>query len=233
MPVHRLHLDSRYRDPLTSIAEPTFSLSKTISNVTHIRVKNVQFANTMYNVTLHDIITVSVDNGSSFQEYQLTEPGFYTPEKFVQQLNTSFDKLNLTVVLTNENKLQWFVPSTHIIDGSRTSDILGLDHTRLNSTQISESTLLLTPPMSISFICRSFQNAFNVFPIHSGLTSHVEPFLTVGLKNGYGQMEYTLVDETTEIFSKNISTLHFKVVDSGRYHVVPLMRHWTMTLELY
>jgi hypothetical protein len=179
----RIHIDSRSRDNYTNISSPTlFSLSKSICNTRGVRVKWVQFSNTVHNIRFgqNDTLLISTDNGVSFSALTYIQSGFYSNTEYVSVVNTYLQTLSgvvSTCVTLNEttNALSWTLPTGMYIDGlnSNSKNILGLADVNLAGTFTSK--LFLASPMSISFVCPQLQSTYNVFSSDS-LMSRIEPF---------------------------------------------------------
>ena len=94
MKTFQLILDSRTRTS-NNVYNATFQLTKPISRVTKVRVKHVQFANTLYNIGDGEN-TLVLSTGTL-----IIPPGFYTPTELVALLQT------ICVVTYNTGKLNW------------------------------------------------------------------------------------------------------------------------------
>jgi hypothetical protein len=77
-----LILDSRTRTS-NNVYNATFQLTKPVSRVHKVRVKYIQFANTLYNVGSGENVLV-LSTGASLT----VPPGFYSPAEFVALLQT-------------------------------------------------------------------------------------------------------------------------------------------------
>jgi hypothetical protein len=234
----RILLDSRNRDAHTTVAAPSFSLTKTISGVRSVRVKNIIVSNSIYNIRegMNDSLRVSVDGGESFNTLTYIAAGFYTASEYITNLNvflqgvsgSSVDCISLN---TSNNKLTWSMPSLIVIDGlnSRAKHVLGLADVMLNET--FASALFLATPMSISFVCGALQSTHIVF---AGEQLPASPFVTMPLKSGFMAME---VYEPPSLFSipmggQTLSSLDFRVVDTASGQLLSELLCWSMELEI-
>ena len=95
MKTFQLILDSRTRTS-NNVYNATFQLTKPISRVNKVRVKHVQFANTLYNIGDGEN-TLVLSTGVSLN----IPPGFYIPAEFVALLQT------ICPVTYNAGKLNW------------------------------------------------------------------------------------------------------------------------------
>ena len=138
MKTFQLILDSRTRTA-NNVYNATFQLTKPISRVHSVRVKHVQFANTLYNVGDGENRIV-LSTGASL----IVPPGFYSPAELVALLQT------ICTVTYNAEKLNWTLGAVSIVILSTTMrEILGIT---LNLTGTFTSPLYLASPMNIDFI---------------------------------------------------------------------------------
>lgn len=242
MTSYRIHVDSRMRDPFTLVSAPTFTLNKSIAQVRGIRVKWCSFSNTVYNIRMgqNDRISISNNYGVNYAEQTYISPGHYTNVQYIAAVNTylmSVSGGSSDIVTLNEanNKLTWSLPSGMYISGlnSTARNILGFSDNNLAGT--FETQLFLAAPMSLSFVCPQLQSTYNVFPSDS-LMSRIEPFITVPIINGFGQMNY--FEPTNQYFIQlgggvTLSTLDVMVVDSSNGKQVNELSHWAMELEAF
>jgi hypothetical protein len=151
MKTFQLILDSRTRTS-NNVYNATFQLTKPISRVHSVRVKHVQFANTVYNVGEGENVIV-LSTG-------VTLTGFYVPTELVALLQT------ICTVVYDRGKLNWTLgASVSIVNiSTKMREILGLT---LNSTGTFSTQLYLASPMNIDFSSSQIVDT-NGYIVYSG-----------------------------------------------------------------
>jgi hypothetical protein len=155
MKTFQLILDSRTRTS-NNVYNATFQLTKPISRVNKVRVKHVQFANTLYNIGDGEN-TLVLSTGTL-----IIPPGFYTPTELVALLHA------ICVVTYNAGKLNWTLGAGVSITTQSTTmrEILGLTlNTTYTGTFITQ--LYLASPMNIDFISSQITDT-NGYVVYSG-----------------------------------------------------------------
>jgi hypothetical protein len=234
----RILLDSRNRNDHTTVAAPSFSLTKTITNVRSVRVKNIMLSNSIYNVRdgMNDSLRISIDGGTSYSTVAYAQPGFYTAIDYITNLNTflktvSGSSSDCVILNSSNNQLIWSLPIGVVIDGlySKSKHILGLADIMVY--EAFTSSLFLAVPMSVSFVCGTLQSTQIVF---AGKPLPGMPFVTMPLKSGFMEMDSY---EPSSLFTipmkgQTMSTLDFRVVDTASGLLLSELLCWSMELEI-
>jgi hypothetical protein len=223
MRTFQLILDSRTRTS-NNVYNATFQLTKPISRVQKVRVKHVQFANTLYNVADGEN-TLVLSTGTL-----VIPPGFYSPVELVALLQT------ICAVTYNLGKLTWTLGTgVSIVTATTTMrEILGLT---LNNTYTNTFTtqLYLASPMNMDFISSQITDSQN-YVVYSGRerTMNNQPFFITPVTEGFGKMciysPYNMHD--IQIGNGSLSQLDFLMCDSNSGRVLTELSHWSMLLEV-
>jgi hypothetical protein len=219
-----LILDSRTRTS-NNVYNATFQLTKPISRVHKVRVKHVQFANTLYNVADgENVLTLS--NGTVLN----MSPGFYTPSEFVALIQT------ICTVTYNTGKLSWTLGAVSIVVAATTiREVLGLT---LNTiyTGTFNTQLYLASPMNIDFICSQITDTQG-YIVYSGRErprANNQPFFIAPVTEGNGKMcmysPYNM--HNIQIGNGSLSQLDFLICDNNSGRVLTELSHWSMLLEV-
>ena len=222
MKTFQLILDSRTRTS-NNVYNATFQLTKPISRVNKVRVKHVQFANTLYNIGDGEN-TLVLSTGTL-----IIPPGFYTPTELVALLQA------ICVVTYNAGKLNWTLGAVSITTQSTTMrEILGLTlNTTYTGTFITQ--LYLASPMNIDFISSQITDT-NGYIVYSGRdrTMNTQPFFICPVTEGYGNMcvysPYNMHD--IQIGNGSLSQLDFLICDNNSGRVLKELSHWSILLEV-
>ena len=223
MKTFQLILDSRTRTS-NNVYNATFQLTKPISRVKTVRVKHVQFANTLYNVADGEN-TLVLSTGTLTMP-----PGFYTPTEFVALLQT------ICSVTYNAGKLIWAlgVGVSIVLATTTMREILGLTQ---NSTYTNTFTtqLYLASPMNTDFISSQITDSHN-YVVYSGRERPMnnQPFFIAPVTEGNGKMcmysPYNMHD--IQIGNGSLSQLDFLICDNNSGRVLTELSHWSMLLEV-
>ena len=223
MKTFQLILDSRTRTS-NNVYNATFQLTKPISRVKTVRVKHVQFANTLYNVADGEN-TLVLSTGTLTMP-----PGFYTPTEFVTLLQT------ICSVTYNSGRLTWALGAVSIVVAATTMrEILGLTQ---NSTYTNTFTtqLYLASPMNTDFISSQITDTQG-YIVYSGRDrprANNQPFFIAPVTEGNGKMcmysPYNMHD--IQIGNGSLSQLDFLICDNNSGRVLTELSHWSMLLEV-
>ena len=236
MPIYRVHIDSRSRDPHTLVSQPSFSLSKTISGVREVRVKHVQLANSIYNIRqgYNDTIQVSNDAGVTFVNHTYIMAGFYDVDTLLSALNVYLQNImdsddEMVRFDTTTNRIEWLLQADMVIGGP--NSVLGIEDDGVVSGDMT--TLFLSGPMDVSFVCPQLQSTYNVFT-SDHVMGRCQPFLTMPITNGFGTMEYfhPSTQLAVRLGGQTLSSLDFRIVDTTSGLVLHEVGHWSMVLEV-
>ena len=230
MPFYNLHIDSRNRLAPSSLSAPSFALSNSVSGVKEVRVKNVQFAHTIYNIASNNnVLSTSVGN-------VILAPQFYTAAAFTTALNaafvTAFGPGTYVVFVAATNTLNWTLGWPTVSGVSSMSNVLGLSNASTAHTGTFTTTLFLASPLNVSFACPQLQSRRNLYTTNS---SRSEPFITVPVNVGFLSVLYYepwrgRVIDFDQGFA--LSTLDFTLFDTASGRVLDEISHWAMELEL-
>ena len=221
-------LDSRSRMPGTTLYEPTFQLTKPISHATTARVKCVQFANTLWNVTdtSNTIALAGLATGK-------VTPGYYTAEELLAVINGFGIGISLTYV-PQRNALLWNVGEGVVdVASSTMREALGLEVGRFYTGEF-QTKLFLASPMNVDFVCAQLQSTCYTY---SGRQreSNTQALISVPVLAGYGDM--VLYMPTTlanlDVGGTQIASLDFRVVDSMTGNLIREFSHWSMQIEVF
>lgn len=235
----KIHIDSRDRDEKSGVNNASFLLSKSLCNVTGCRIKWVQLANTLVNVdSSNNRISISTNHGVAFTDYDITSlgsTGFVDSTLLLQGLTDLLASISpaSTVTIDTTNRLNWNLASGVLINGATSSarHILGFS-SKFYADQFKSSVFLATP-YSISFICPQLQSIYNVFSNRN--ISSLQPFVTVPVTVGYGEIIYHEPNQHSFIKLSNIvlSSLDIRVVDTRTGSLITDCGPWAMELEVF
>jgi hypothetical protein len=219
-------LDSRSRDDGSSIYAPTFHLTKPICNVSHVRVKCVQFANTLFNVREgHN--TIGLVGGV----LGIVQPGYYTPS----ELTTVINGLSIGVTLAYDGSmLQWNVGTGTIdVTNSTLRTTLELQHGQ-TYTGTFQTRLFLASPMNVDFICSELQTSYYSYSGRERATN-TQPLVSVPVLSGHGSMSFFLPTTLTPLDTGGLSfaQLSFLLCDSWTGEPLTDIGHWSMQIECF
>jgi len=219
-------LDSRSREAGSSIHAPTYYLTKPICGVSHVRVKSVQFANTLHNVRDgHNTIAV-VDGLTG-----IVPVGYYTPTELISTVN------NLSIGITlayNGSMLQWDLggKSIDVINSSlRTTFELQPDQTY---TGLFQTRLFLASPMNVDFVYAELQTSYYSYAGRERSTNR-QPLVSVPVLSGHGSMSFFLPTTLTPLDTGGLSfaQLSFLLCDSWSGDPLTDIGHWSMEIECF
>lgn len=238
---YRLHIDSRDRDPSSAgTNDANFLLTKTVCNITGYAVKWIQLANSIRNVDSENkYIRVSVDNGITYNDFDITVPGstgFVDNITLLAGLTALFATISTstTITLDTTDRLVWDLGTGVQIDATKSSarDIIGL-HSRLQYTGQFISSPCLASPFSLSFVCPQMNSVYSVFS--SSVMSTQMPFVSIPVTSGYGEVvfyEPNHYNNNTKLSKITLSSLNIRVIDS-RTGKLAECGPWSMEIELF
>ena len=225
-------LDSRSRQPGTTISNPTFQLTHPLGNVSSCRVRCVQFANVLHNIdSTHNVVGLVGKNKG------VVPPGFYTPNTLVDSINSFGIGIGISVTYTPaSNALHWDV-GDGVIDTQNSSmrETLGLNVGQVYTGSFT-TTLFMASPMNIDFVSPQLQTSnYSYSGRDTRRDTNRQPLVSVPVLNGHGQMSVymptTLHD--VHIGGGQFGQLEFTVVDSLTGRELNEMSHWSMQLEFF
>ena len=222
-------LDSRSRQTGTTIHNPTFNLTKPLSNVNTIRVKYVQFANTLFNIKDGQNVLglVGLDQG-------IVPPAFYTPSELVTLINSFGIGISLAYAQSS-NSLIWDIGDGFLdVPNSSLRDTLGLQMGQTSYTGTFTTGLFLAAPMNVDFISPQLQTSYYSYSGRERATN-TQPVITAPVLSGYGTMcvyqPSTLASLDTG--GTQFAQLDFRVCDSLTGDEIPEIGHWSMQIEVF
>ena len=241
MPPTTLYIDSRHRRPGTPIhdAQWQYDLIRPIQNARSFRLKSIQLANTLHNITpLNNTLSV---NGGTVE----IAPAFWTASQLVLEINDQLGVLwgpyggggEYLVLDFATNRLTWTI-STNTIDVSNSSmaAVLGLPASTPPLTGAFTSQIFLAVPQYISFTSPDLRSSDHQ-AIHASSTNarrELQPFLTVPIGVGYGEIGTYAPDyeRIQRLGGKTLSQIRIKAVDPSTARKLEELTHYAMLIEL-
>ena len=219
-------LDSRSRQDGTTTHAPTFHLTQALCGVSHVRVKSVQFANTLYNMRQgHNQIALT--NGV----VGIIPPAYYTPSELVDTING----LAIGIALTYTGSVLQWDTGVNVLDVSNTTarETLEIQIGQLY-TGVFQTRLFLASPMNADFVCAQLQTSYYSYS-GRGRDSNVQPLISVPVLSGHGSMSFFLPVNLTPLDTGGMSfnQLNFQVLDSWTGDPLTEIGPWSMQIECY
>ena len=209
--------DSRSREPGSTVYMPTFQLTKPLAQISHARVKCVQFANTLFNVDENHNVFVS-------DVTVVVPPGFYSPQALI-------DLIPGATYVAETNKIQWNVTASIDLQQTSLRETLGLTST---TTGVFETQLFLASPMNVDFICPQLQSSYYTY---SGRvrSENTQPLIQVPVLSGFSQMVVynPMPQATLDMGGTTLSQLNFKVCDALDGRVLTELSHFSIQIECF
>ena len=228
MTIYEVYFDSRARSRGTQ-AQPVFTLSNSLLNVTNVQVRSVSFANTLYNVGLPIRFSMKT---TVFDVPQVTYEipvGYYTGINLCEKINALvYADLLQTVVSFDEHKLSWTVP--HSFSAGSLSDIVGLDPTM---NYVGNFTSIMTSAYPSALVISSQQLQTKNMPVFCTTSpGGLNPLCIVPITEAFGSVVVyeSQSDIKRRTINRCVDQIEFCLADAMTGRVVDELAQWNMVL---
>ena len=220
---YTLCLDTRTRVE-GEMWNPTFQLSKPISRIKSVRIRCVQFGNTLYNISEGENV-LHMQSGSSV----VLQPGFYRADELITKLrlivNVTYDSTTGLLTWNIQNDTINFTLTT-------LQEILGLNGQV--STGLFVTRLFLASPMNVDFVSPQLMDSSGAVVYGYRSSDNYQPFCVVPITSGYNVMNVYLPMHmpSLQLGNASLSTLSVVCLDNEDGRILKEMAHWSMIIEV-